>query len=41
MLKTVGAVLIAVISIFTVKQFFPEIPLTNTFDDDYDYIIGK
>ena len=39
--KSFGAVLIGVISFFSVKVLFSKPPLTEKFDTEYDYIIGK
>ena len=38
--KSFGAVVIGVISFFSVRLLFSKLPLTEKFDADYDYIIG-
>ncbi|KAK7107382.1 glucose dehydrogenase [FAD, quinone]-like [Littorina saxatilis] len=39
MLKSFGAVLVGVVSFFSIKFFFSNIPLTEKFDREYDYIV--
>ena len=39
--KSFGAVVIGVISFFSVRLLFSKPSLTEKFDADYDYIIGK